>query len=122
MSPSKSTQRRILYWLSGLIVLYAFVLPVVAGTLSIFVDWDEEPSVLAKILLFGVPIASTIVLLTGLAMQAKDARRGLPLIIAGAVGPSIWFWMLPLYAPLMIAVIALAVSITPRKRTRMAAA
>lgn len=122
MSTSKSTQRRILYLLSGVIVLYAFVLPVVAGTLSIFVDWDDEPGVGAKIWLFGIPILSTVLLVAGLAMQSRDARRGLPLIIAGAVGPSIWFWMLPLYGPLMIAVIALAVSITPRKRNRMAAA
>lgn len=122
MSMSKSTQHRILYWLSGLIVLYGFALPVVAGTLSVFVDWDEEPSVLAKLLFFGVPIVSTVVLVAGLIIHSKSPRRGLPFVIAGAVGPAIWFWMLPIYAPVMIAVIALAVSVTPRKRSQIAAA
>jgi hypothetical protein len=121
MSNAKFTQHRILYWLSGLIVLYAFVLPVVLGTLSIFQDWDDEPSVLDKLWIFGVPILSAIVLVTGLIIHSKNPRRGLPLIIAGAIGPAIWFWMLPIYAPFMIAVIALAVSVTPRKRTQIAA-
>jgi len=121
MSMSASTQHRILYWLSGLIVLYGFALPLVAGTLSIFIDWDEEPGVLAKLLFFGIPVLSTMILVAGLVIHSKNPRRGLPLIIAGAMGPAIWFWMLPIYAPFMIAVIALAVSVTPRKRTQIAA-
>lgn len=121
MSMSKSTQHRILYWLSGLIVLYAFVWPLVAGTLSVFIDWDREPSVWAKILFFGVPMISTVVLVAGLVIHAKNPRRGLPFIVAGAIGPAVWVWMLPLYAPFMIAVIALAIAITPRKSTQIAA-
>lgn len=121
MSMSKSTQHRILYWLSGLIVLYAFVWPLVAGTLSIFIDWDREPSVWAKLLFFGVPMLSTVVLVAGLIIHSKNPRRGLPFIVAGAIGPAVWVWMLPLYAPFMIAVIALAIAITPRKRTQIAA-
>ena len=122
MTPSKSTQRRMLYWLSGLIVLYGFALPIVAGIASIFYDWDEEPGALAKLVFFGVPAVSTVVFVAGLAAQARDPRRGLPFIIAGAIGPAIWFWMLPIYAPFMIAVIVLAVSITPRKNAKFAAA
>lgn len=121
MSMSKSTQHRILYWLSGLIVLYGFALPVVAGTLSIFIDWDEEPEVWAKLIFFGIPIVSTIILVAGLVEHAKNPRRGLPFIIAGAIGPAVWFWMLPIYAPFMIAVIALAIASTPRKNTQIAA-
>ncbi len=120
MQLPKSTTHRVLYGLSGLIVLYGFALPIVAGTMSIFTDWDGEPSVLGRLYLFGVPILSTIILVVGLAVQTKNPRRGLHLIIPGAIGPAIWYWMLPLYAPLMIAVIALAVAVTPRKRTRVA--
>ena len=121
MQLPKSTSHRLLYGLSGLIVLYGFALPVVAGTLSIFIDWDDEPEVWAKLLFFGVPALTTIVLVAGLVIHTKNPRRGLPLIIAGAIGPAIWVWMLPIYAPFMIAVIALAVSVTPRKRTQIVA-
>ncbi|MGI9607970.1 MAG: hypothetical protein ACR2P0_17710 [Acidimicrobiales bacterium] len=119
MSMSKSTQHRILYWLSGLIVLYCSI-GLVSGIASIFVDWDEEPSVAAKIFFFGVPVVSAITLVAGLVTQSRDPRRGLALVIAGAVGPAVWFWMLPFYAPVMIAVIALAVSVTPRKSSQAA--
>lgn len=117
MSHPKSTSHRLLYGLSGLIVIYAGLLSGV-GTAS--TTWDDDAT--SKLLFSAVPTLSAIVLVAGLVIQSKNPRRGLPLIIAGAIGPAIWFWMLVFYGPVMIAVIALAVSVTPRQNTNLAPA
>jgi hypothetical protein len=113
----KSTSHRLLYGLSGLIVIYALFL---SGVGIMSATWDDE--VTSKLLFSGVPTLSAIVLVAGLVIQSKNPRRGLPLIIAGAIGPAIWFWVLPIYAPFTIAVIALAVSVTPRNNAKLAPA
>ena len=101
----------------SLIVIYAGLLSGV-GTAS--TTWDDDAT--SKLLFSAVPTLSAIVLVAGLVIQSKNPRRGLPLIIAGAIGPAIWFWMLVFYGPVMIAVIALAVSVTPRQNTNLAPA
>ena len=117
MSHPKSTSHRLLYGLSGLIVIYALFL---SGVGIMSATWDDD--VTSKLLFSGVPTLSAIVLVAGLVIQSKNPRRGLPLIIAGAIGPALWFWMLPFYGPLMIAVIALAISVTPRNNAKLAPA
>lgn len=114
MSLSKSISTRLLYALASLVVLYAWM----GVGASIFMEPDpDEISGTQKIFWIGVPAASTILLIIGLAIRAKNPRRGLHLIIAGALGPALWYWMLPLYAPFLIALIVLAISLTPRKGT-----
>jgi hypothetical protein len=112
MQLSKSTSTRLLYGLAGLVFLYAWM----GVTASLFMEPDpDEISGTQKLFWMGVPAASTVALIVGLAIRSKNPRRGLHLIIVGAIGPALWYWILPLYAPVMIALIALAVSLTPRK-------
>jgi hypothetical protein len=114
MSLSKSTSTKLLYTLVGLVVLYAWM-GVVA---SLFMEPDiDEISGIQKIFWMGVPAASTVPLIVVLAIRSTNPRRGLHLMIAGALGPALWFWMLPLYAPFLIALIAVAISLTPCKGT-----
>ena len=117
MPLSRSTSHRLLYALSGLIVMYAGLL---AGVGITSTTWDDDAT--SKLLFSAVPMLSAIVLVAGLVIHSKNPRRGLPLIIAGALGPALWFWMLVFYGPFMIAVIALAVSVTPRQNTNLASA
>lgn len=117
MPHPKSTSHRLLYGLSGLIVIYSGLLASNGITSS---SWEDDAT--TKLLFSGVPALSAIVLVAGLAVQSKNPHRGLPLIIAGAIGPAIWFWMLAFYGPFMIAVIALAVSVTPRNNAKLAPA
>lgn len=117
MSYPKSSSHRLLYGLSGLIVVYAGLL---AGIGILSSTWEDDAT--SKIMFSGVPTLSAIVLVAGLVIQSKNPHRGLPLIIAGAVGPAIWFWMLVFYGPFLIAVIALAVSVTPRNNAKLAPA
>lgn len=112
MSLSKSTSTRLLYGLAALVVLYAWM----GVAASLFMEPEpDEISGTQKLFWMGVPAASTLLLIAGLMIRSKNPRRGLHLIIAGAIGPALWFWMLPIYAPFLIALIALAVSVTPRK-------
>ena len=112
MQLPKSTSHRLLYGLSGVIILYAWM----GVAASLFMEPDpDEISGTAKIFWVGVPAASMLLLIAGLVIRSKNPRRGLHLIIAGAIGPALWYWMLPLYAPFMIALIAVAISVTPRK-------
>ena len=112
MSLSKSTSTRLLYGLAGVVFLYAWM----GVAASLFMEPEpDEISGTQKLFWMGVPAASTVALIVGLAIRSKNARRGLHLIIAGAIGPALWYWILPLYAPVMIALIAIAVSLTPRK-------
>lgn len=119
MSLSKSTSTRLLYVIAVLVVLYAWM--GVAASLLMEPEPDEISGT-QKLFWMGVPAASTVVLLVGLMIRSKNPRRGLHLIIAGAIGPALWFWMLPFYAPFLIALIALAVSVTPRKSASLTAA
>ena len=114
MSLTTSTSRRLLYGLCGLIVLYGLFL----SGVGVFSDWND--SLTSTIAYVAVPALSAMILIVGLAVHPKNPRRGLPLIIAGVIGPAVWFWMLPFYGPAMIAAIALAVSVTPRKQARLA--
>ncbi len=119
ISLPKSSSRRLLYGLSGLIVIYGSLgLVMEIGIIS--AGWADD--VTSRLLFSGVPTLSAIVLVAGLVIQSKNPHRGLTLIIAGAIGPAIWFWMLPIYAPFMIALIALAVSVTPRENAKLAPA
>lgn len=114
MSLTTSTARRLLYGLCGLIVLYGLFL---SGNGVLSDHWDDN---LASTIVWVVPALSAMILIIGLAVHPKHPRRGLPLIIAGVIGPAVWFWVLPFYAPFMIAAIALAVSVTPRKQAHLA--
>jgi hypothetical protein len=119
MSMSKSTSTRLLYFLAGLIVLYAWM----GVAASLFMEPEpDEISGTQKLFWMGVPALSTVPLLAGLVIRSKNPRRGLHLIILGAIGPALWFWMLPIYAPFLIAVIALAISVTPRKNVSVSVA
>ncbi len=114
MSLSKTTSRRLLYGLSGLIAIYGSYIGMMPAA------WKDD--VMTQLVFSGIPTLSAIVLVAGLVIHSKNPRRGLPLIIAGAIGPAVWFWVLPIYGPFMIAVIALAVSVTPRKNAKLAPA
>ena len=119
MSLTTSTSRRLLYGLSALIVLYSsFGFLVGSGILGDEDNWYE--STIATIVYEVIPMLSGMVLVAGLVVHRTNPRRGLPLIIAGVIGPAVWFWMLPIYGLVMIAATALAVSITPRKQARLA--
>ena len=119
MSMSKSTSTRLLHVLAGLIVFYAWM----GVAASFFMEPDpDEISGTQKLFWMGVPALSTVPLVAGLFIRSKNPRRGLHLIIIGAIGPALWYWMLPIYAPFLIAVIALAVSVTPRKNASLSVA
>ncbi|MGI9666218.1 MAG: hypothetical protein ACR2N2_03835, partial [Acidimicrobiia bacterium] len=105
--------------LAGLIFLYAWM----GVAASLFMEPDpDEISGTQKLFWVGVPAVGAVLLLVGLRVRSTDPRRGLHLIIAGAIAPALWYWMLPIYAPFMIAVIALAISVTPRKNAKLASA
>lgn len=119
MSLSKSTSTRLLYGLVVLVFLYSWM----GVSASLFLEPEpDEISNTQKLFWMGVPAASTIPLIAGLVVRSKNPRRGLHLLIAGALGPALWYWALPIYAPFMIALIAVAVSLTPRKGTLVPAA
>lgn len=114
MPLTTSTSHRLLYGLCSLSILYGLFVSAV----GVFSDWTD--SLTSTIAYVAVPALASMTLIVGLAVHPKNPRRGLPLIIAGVIGPAVWFWMLPFYAPFMIAAIAPAVSVTPRKQTRLA--
>ena len=123
MSPSKSTQRRLLNSLGVLVILFAWSTPIALMGFWLF---DEVPNTdvswQMRTFFVGVPLIASIALAIGLKIQSHSPRRALHLIVGGALGPAVWIWFLPIYAPIMIAVIALAISITPRKNAKLAAA
>lgn len=119
MSLTTSTARRLLYGLSALIVLYSsFGFLVGIGILGDGNNWPESTT--ATIVYEVIPMLSGMVLVVGLVVHRTNPRRGLLLVIAGVIGPAVWFWMLAIYGPVMLAAIALAVSITPREQARLA--
>jgi hypothetical protein len=120
MPLATSTTNKLLYGLAGVII--AWVLFWTIGAIFVFESSPEnEVSWQLTTLFFAVPLITTAMLAAGLAIRSKSPRRGLHLIVAGAIGPAIWLWFLPIYVPFMIATIALAVSATPRKQARPAA-
>ena len=121
MSLSKSNANRLLNILGGLVIALVWVSPVILVIVWVFGTLPESDiSWQMKTFWMGLPLLAAATLALGLKIRTHSPRRGLHLIIAGALGPAIWFWLLPIYAPIMIAIIALAVSVTPRKQTRLA--
>ena len=121
MSLSKSNANRLLNILGGLVIALVWVSPVILVIVWVFGTLPESDiSWQMKTFWMGLPLLAAATLALGLKIRTHSPRRGLHLIIAGALGPAIWFWLLPIYAPVMIAIIALAVSVTPRKQTRLA--
>jgi len=113
MSLSPSTANRALNALGGLVILWVLVwTPIVMF---------EDVSQLEMAIFTVVPIASGVAMAVGLLIRSRAPRRALHLIIAGAIGPVVWLWFIPVYVPVMIAVIALAVSVSPRKPQAAAA-
>ena len=114
MSLSNTTTNRLLTTLGVLVIVYVW--GVILLDAFFFPAAEDENGWKLKVL-FGIgPVAATIALAIGLRIRAKAPRRGFRLIAAGAIGPAIWFWMLPIYAPLMIATIMVATLATPRKK------
>jgi hypothetical protein len=119
MPLTTSTTNKLLNALSSIVI--AWVLFWTLGALFLFESSpDNQTSWQLTTLFFAVPVITTAMLVAGLAIRSKSPRRGLYLIVAGAIGPAIWLWFLPIYLPFMIAIIALAVSATPRKQAHVA--
>ena len=121
MSLSTSTSNRLLNILGGIVI--AWVLFWTVGAAVIFEPQPEDQvSWQLTTFFMAVPLIGGAALAVGLKIRSSSPRRGLHLIIAGVLCPAVWLWFLPMYAPFMIAIIALAVSVTPRKTTPIATA
>lgn len=121
MSLSKSNTNRLLNVLGGAVVAFSWFPPVVLVALWLFGSVpDTDASLQMRTFFVGVPLLTSVALVIGLRIRSRSPQRGLRLIVVGVLGPAIWFWFLPIYAPVMIAIIALAVSATPRKKARLA--
>jgi hypothetical protein len=121
MSLPKSNANRALNILGTLIIIYAWSAPVAMASFWLFSDVPEtDVSVLMRTFFIVVPAVASIALAIGLKIRSHSPRRGMHLIVAGVMGPAVWLWFLPIYGPVMIAVIALAVSVTPRKNASLA--
>jgi hypothetical protein len=120
MSMSASTANRALAVLGGITIAYVWFLFI--GGFFLWTDNQDEISSASKVLWGAIPVISTIAMAAGLRLRTHSPRAAYWLIVAGAIGPMVWFWMVFVYAPLMIATIAVATSATPRKPTRLAQA
>ena len=116
MSKQQLPPNRALTVLGGLTIAYVwFIVLVVLREYYVF-PWAEDDATRGQMIVWGaVPVASTVLMAVGLKLRSRSPRTALKLIVAGAVGPIVWFWMIWLYGPLMIATIAVAVNSTPRK-------
>lgn len=121
MSTSKPNANRLLNLLGGLVVAAVWLLPPALIVLWLSGNTPEtDLSWQVRAVWMGIPLLATAILAVGLKIRSQSPRRGLHLIITGALGPAVWFWLLPIYAPVMVAIIALAVSVTPRKSAPLA--
>ena len=118
MSMSASTTNRALTVLGALTIVYVWFLFI--GGFFLWTDNEDEISAASKVLWGAIPAISTIAMAAGLRLRTNSPRRGYWLIVAGAIGPIVWFWMVFIYAPLMIATIAIATNATPRKSAQLA--
>lgn len=118
MSMSTSTSNRALAVLGGLTVAYVWFLFI--GGFFLWTDNEDEIDALSKVLWGAIPVISTVAMAAGLRLRTQSPRPAYWLIVAGAIGPMVWFWMIFIYAPLMIATIAVATNATPRTQTQLA--
>lgn len=116
MSMSTTTASRLLNILGGLVILYVWGL-VLADAFVFPPAEDEIGWELVPFLVFGLPaLLGSIAMAAGLLVRRRAPRRAFRLIVAGAIGPAVWFWMLPVYAPLAIVTIAIAAIVIPREK------
>jgi hypothetical protein len=122
MSISTTTATRLLNSLGVLVILYVWGL--ILGDAFFFTPTEDEIGLeLLPFLVWGLPpLLASIAMGAGLLTRDRNPRRAFRLIVAGAIGPAVWFWMLPIYAPVAIATIAIATIVTPRKKARPTAA
>jgi hypothetical protein len=118
MSISTTTASRLLNILGALTILYVWGL--ILGDAFVFTPAEDEIGLeLLPFLVWGLPpVLGSIAMGVGLLTRDRNPRRAFRLIVAGSIGPAVWFWMLPVYGPLAIATIAVATVVTPRKRAR----
>ena len=88
MSMSKSTSTRLLYVLAGLIVLYAWMGVAAFAVHGTRAGRNQRNQ---KLFWMGVRRSRRVPLIAGLVIRSKNPRRGLHLIILGAIGPALWF-------------------------------
>lgn len=115
MSMSTTAANRLLTFLGALTVIYVW--GIIVADAFFLPKADDEIGWGLKAL-FGAPaLAGNISMITGLTIRHHSPRAGFRFIVAGALGPAVWFWMLPIYGPLLIATIAVATIVTPRKNS-----